>query len=90
MSELLDRLWTMPLEDPVQPKLLDALTHLDEVLLWKWRATPTCTLGRRIGTQVAQACEGEQQYVAVQQTARVVGIALWERELGRIADSIGI
>ena len=91
MSGLEQDLWHVPLAEPVQPRLLDALTGLDEKLLCGYRTAPTCTLiGRRIAPQVAAMLRGEVTYVAVHQTVRMAGIALWEAEHGRVADSIGI
>jgi hypothetical protein len=90
MSELLGPLWELPLEDPVQPRLLDAMTGLDEKLLSMYRGAPTRWLGRRVGPDVIAALRGKKPYAAVHQVVRMAGIALWEREHERIAESIGV
>jgi hypothetical protein len=74
----------------VQPRPTDALTGLDEQLVRVYRQTPGRVIGQRIAPQVTAMLAGEVQYAAVQQLVRDAGFILWELELERPADSIGI
>jgi hypothetical protein len=90
MSRVLEQLWDVPLSDPVQPRLVDAMTSLDEVMVRKHRGTPSYSIGRCVAPQVTAMMAGEAQYATVRQLVRDAGFALWEREFMRTADSIGI
>jgi hypothetical protein len=86
----LEELWTTRSEAPVQPRLVCAMTGADERFLQLYRAVPTHVVGWHVRHQLSDALEGKPRYEAVDQLARLAGIALWERELGVLADSIGI
>lgn len=86
----LDRLWTVRPSAPVQPRLLCAINGLDEKLLRLYRQAPARALGCRISPDVATALKSARWQPAIQQMARMAGIALWEREHGQVADSIGV
>jgi hypothetical protein len=86
----LEELWTTRSETPVQPRLICAMTGCDEKFLQLYRAVPTHVVGWQVRHQLADALEGKHRYEAVDQLARLAGIALWEREQGIVADSIGI
>lgn len=90
MAVDLDKLWTTPQAVPVQPRLVDAMTGLDENLLRLYRRAPSGWLGRKISPDVLAALESERCCPALLQMTRMAGIALWEREHGQVADSIGI
>jgi hypothetical protein len=90
MPANLDSLWTLQASDPVQPRLLDAVTSLDEALLRMYRQAPTGRVGRGLRREVVAMLEGNVPYTAVYQMTRMAGIALWEREHERLAESIGI
>jgi hypothetical protein len=90
MAVDLERLWSVSSAEPVQPCLLEAMTGLDEKLLHLYRQAPSRVTGRRISTDVTRALESERSFVALQQLTRMAGIALWEREHGIVADSIGL
>ena len=85
-----DQLWAVHPTAPVQPRPVCALTGLDEKLLHGYRHAPAWWLGQRIRPDVTTALAGETPHEAVHQMTRMAGIALWEREHGRLADSIGI
>jgi hypothetical protein len=67
-----------------------AIMGLHEHLLRDFRIADTRSLGRRVAPQVAQALRSAEIDPIIHQVVRMAGIALWEREHERIADSIGI
>jgi len=62
------------------PRLITALTGLDEKLLPWYRGRSTRGLCREIAPLVGEAIDGSVHYDAVCQLVRLVGIVLWDRE----------
>jgi hypothetical protein len=66
------------------------VTGLDEKLLCLYRGTQSRAVGQRVLPLVSQALAGRMPYESLQQLARMGGVALWEREFERVADSIRV
>jgi hypothetical protein len=86
----LEQLWAVHALDPVQPHSVSEMCGLHEKLLRDHRRTSSRVIGQRISPMVLRAVDGQPELDLLQQWVRVAGVALWEREHGRIADSIGI
>jgi hypothetical protein len=94
VSGLESDLWQVPLAEPVQPGLLDAVTGLDEQLLARYRRTPTWVLAIQLAPRLEEALEDPEsrwwQPALHQAWGRLIGVTWWEREHEQIADTLGV
>jgi hypothetical protein len=85
-----ERMWMMPVQDAFEPRLVGALMGSHEKLLPTYRGWPSCRLGRSVAAMLDAVLRAEDANEMLRAEIRLVGIALWEREQDRIAETIGI